>query len=334
MPAKFKLVLLGSFGLCLLLGGWFIYDTVLAVPDFSKLKESVEVPIRLANGDKAIRLMGPKTPHWTPLSAISEWLPRAVVSSEDGTFYSHKGIDVFEMQEALKKDLKEGRFARGASTITQQVLKNVYLSHYPKLFRKLKEIAWAGKLEAALTKPQILAFYLNMAEWGPGIYGVGDASRHYFATSPASLSPKQSAFLAMLLPSPRRYHAYFRQKQLTQWAEKRVDRILQVMMKLGQLPEDQYQVAVEERLWGNSVIADSEPGVAKDPGWDASESPDEKFEETAEAKEGAKRTATPLSKTGSPSAPVVADDPASAPSEPIDPDPALPEPSPESPTLD
>jgi monofunctional glycosyltransferase len=278
MPSKFKTILLGSLVTLILLGGAVFYDLALRVPDFSRLKESVEVSIRLANGDKAVRLMGPKTAGWTPLSAISEWLPRAVVSSEDGSFYSHKGIDVFEMQEALKKDLKEGRFARGASTLTQQVLKNVYLLNHPKVWRKVKEIAWAGKLEVALTKPQILAFYLNMAEWGPGIYGIGEASRHYFSCSPASLTPKQSAFLAMLLPSPRRYHAYFRQKRLTEWAEKRVNRILQVLLKMGQLSDEQFALATSEKLWGNPVLEDSAPGVPSDPGWAASESPEERFE--------------------------------------------------------
>lgn len=278
MPNKVKLGILAGVVFATFLMGWIVFDLFVRVPDFTRLKESVEVPIKLANGDKGIRVMGPKTTNWTPLSAISEWLPRAVVSSEDGTFYSHKGIDVFEMQEALKKDLKEGRLARGASTITQQVLKNVYLSHYPKLWRKVKEIAWAGRLEAVLNKPQILAFYLNMAEWGPGIYGVGEASRHYFSVSPAGLTPRQSAFLAMMLPSPRRYHAYFKEKRLTSWAAKRVDRILQVMNKLGQLPDDQYQVATAELLWGNAVLDDTAPGAPVDPGWQASESDSEIFE--------------------------------------------------------
>ncbi len=288
MPSKFKILLLVSLVATTLLAGAVFYDLALRVPDFSRLKESVEVSTRLANGDKAVRLMGPKTSGWTPLSAISEWLPRAVVSSEDGSFYSHNGIDMFEMQEALKKDLKEGRLARGASTLTQQVLKNVYLLNHPKVWRKVKEIAWAGKLEAALTKPQILAFYLNMAEWGPGIYGIGEASRHYFSCSPASLSPKQAAFLAMLLPSPRRYHAYFRQKRLTEWAEKRINRILQVLQKRGQLSEDEFAAATSEKLWGNPVLADSAPGVPSDPGWTASESPDERFETSEIA-----RTKTP-----------------------------------------
>ena len=295
-------ILVGA--LLFLLGtAWAVYDLFVRVPDFTKLKDSVEISIRLANGDKSTRVIGPRTANWTPLSAISEYLPRAVVSSEDGTFYSHKGIDVYEMQEAFKKDLKEGRFARGASTLTQQVLKNVYLLRYPKIWRKVKEIVWASKLEEALTKPQILAFYLNMAEWGPGIYGVGEASRHYFATSPSSLTARQAAFLAMLLPSPRRYHAFFREKRLTQWANGRVNRILQVMNKLGQLPEEEYAAAMSEKLWGASVLEDGAPGAPKDPGWNVSESPDEVFEsavakEVAPAPEEEEVTAIPSTRPG------------------------------------
>jgi monofunctional glycosyltransferase len=314
MPSKLIAWFLVGFFIVLLGAGWVAYDIFVAVPDFSKLKDSVEVPIKLANGDKTTRLMGPRTAGWTPLSGMSEFLPRAVVSSEDGTFYQHKGIDVYEMQEAFKKDLKEGRFARGASTITQQVLKNVYLLRMPKIWRKVKEIAWASKLEAALSKPQILAFYLNMAEWGPGIYGIGEASRHYFSTSPSNLTARQSAFLAMLLPSPKRYHAYFRQKRLTQWAANRVNRILQVMNKLGQLPDDQLTVAVNERLWGQSVLPDGSPGAPVDPGWDVSETVDEVFEpaggKSSEVPAEAPMPALSLSpsapKTASPSEPAAA----------------------------
>ncbi len=279
MPKKVKWLVLLGVGIISVFGAVVAIDLFVRVPDFARLKESIEVPIRLANGDKALRAMGPRTPGWVPLSAMAESLPRAVVSSEDGSFYTHKGIDVYEMQEAFKKDWKEGRFARGASTITQQVLKNVYLTGYPRVVRKVKEIAWASKLEAALTKPQILAFYLNMAEWGPGIYGIGEAARHYFSVSPASLTPRQSAFLAMLLPSPRRYHAYFRQKKLTAWAVKRIERILLVMSKLGQLSADQYEVAMAENLWGGEVLSDASPGAPTDPGWDADESPDDVFEQ-------------------------------------------------------
>lgn len=275
--------------------GLALADLFVWTPDFSKLKDSVDLPIRLANGDKATKAVGPRTLGWTPLSGMSEWLPRAVVASEDGTFYSHKGVDVYELKEAFKKDWKEGRFARGGSTITQQVLKNVYLSHYPKLWRKVKEMIWASKLEEALSKSQILAFYLNMVEWGPGVYGIGESSRHYFSKSPASLTTRESAFLAMLLPSPRRYHAaFFPRRQLTQWASNRVNRILEVMNKTGQLQEELFTTALNEKLWGATILPDLTPGAPKDLGWEVSESSEEFFEPPGTATALARPVAAPI----------------------------------------
>ncbi len=282
MALKWKIFIGLGATFSVFLAGFLVWDIIFQLPDFTKLKESVPVPIRLANGDKSVRNMGPKTPGWTPLSGIAEWLPRAVVASEDASFYSHNGIDVFEMQEAFKKDLKEGRLARGASTITQQVLKNVYLSGHWRVYRKIKEVLWASKIEEALSKPQILAFYLNMAEWGPGLYGIGEASRHYFSVSPAGLTAKQSAFLAMLLPSPRRYHSFFREKRLTAWADKRVNRILTVMNKMGQMADDTFQIATTELLWGTAALPEGAPGVPADPGWDVSEYEGEVFEPVVE----------------------------------------------------
>jgi monofunctional biosynthetic peptidoglycan transglycosylase len=241
-------------------------DIVFTAPDFKGLKTSVKVPILLASGEKSFKWMGPDSPQWVSFSHISPYLPKAVIASEDASFYSHDGIDVHEIKEALKKDIKEGRFARGASTLTQQVLKNVYLGSDIKLLRKIKEIFWARQLEKALTKNEILAFYLNMAEWAPGIYGIREAALHYFGSTPASLTPKQCAFLTMLLPSPRRYHTYFKNRVLTEWAARRVNRILQIMNKMGTIEDPIYQTAMAEQLWGHAPIPDNTPGVPSDPG--------------------------------------------------------------------
>jgi|GEM_PF-262335 len=288
----------------------FVYYGMYDTPDFSLMKKSVDVPIRLANGQDSVKKMGPQAPGWVPRSQISNFLADAVVASEDTAFFSHSGIDVHEIKEALKKDLKEGRFARGASTLTQQVLKNVFLGSDKSLWRKLREVILAPRLEKALTKTEILTFYLNMAEWGPGIYGCGEASRYYFATTPANLTVKQAAFLTMLLPSPRRYHAYFRTRQLTQWANNRVNRILQIMNKMGDLDEAQFVAAQSEQLWGMPALADDAPGAPKDPGFVTS---DDSFE-GSDLIQKAKTTA-PVSPPVSPSAPTapVAVEPAKEP---------------------
>jgi monofunctional biosynthetic peptidoglycan transglycosylase len=140
---------------------------------------------------------------WVPYSAISEHLKKAVLISEDASFFSHPGVDVKEMQKALKKDWETGSFARGGSTITMQLAKNLYLYPAKNPLRKAKEIVIAWQLEQALSKRRILEIYLNVVEWGQNIYGAEAAARHYFAKSAADLDVDEAATLAALLPSPR-----------------------------------------------------------------------------------------------------------------------------------
>jgi monofunctional glycosyltransferase len=243
----------------------------LSVPDFTVLKHEVSVPIKLANGEKSTRLVGPETNSWVSLGNISNPMIMAVIAEEDSSFFSHKGVDYFELKESIKKDLKEKRWARGASTLTQQVIKNVFLNPEKSLGRKVKEVLWASQLEKVLTKSQILCFYLNMAEWGPGIYGIGNAARYYFQKAPADLSPKQAAFLAMLLPSPIRYHAYFQKKSLTKWASARVNHVLSVMNRMGYIDDSVTQIALHESLFGEAPDA----GNAGNPSGDDIELKDE-----------------------------------------------------------
>jgi monofunctional glycosyltransferase len=140
---------------------------------------------------------------WVPYGAISEHLKKAVLISEDASFFSHAGVDVKELQEALKKDWETGSFARGGSTITMQLAKNLYLSPSKNPLRKAKELVIAWQLEQALSKKRILEIYLNVVEWGRNIYGAEAAARHYFAKSAAALDIDEAATLAALLPSPR-----------------------------------------------------------------------------------------------------------------------------------
>lgn len=241
--------------------GWIFYSLFIAVPDFTLLKRAVDVPIELASGDKAVRRIGPAAPGWVAINQVSPHLLKAVVASEDSSFFQHQGVDFFEIQEALKQDLKEKRFARGASTITQQVVKNAFLDNDKNLWRKVKEFFWAQQMERVLTKTEILAFYVNMVEMGPGIYGVRQASQYYFGTQASTLSPKQSAFLTMLLPSPKKYHnANFIKRTLTPWAGKRVARILHVMHKMRFINDPTYEAALAESLWGEAGLTKDESG--------------------------------------------------------------------------
>jgi monofunctional biosynthetic peptidoglycan transglycosylase len=135
--------------------------------------------------------------------AISEHLKKAVLAGEDAAFFSHKGVDIAELQEAVKTDLETGSFKRGGSTITMQLAKNLYLNPSKNPLRKAKEIIIARQLENALSKRRIFEIYLNIVEWGRNVYGAEAAARYYFGKPATQLDVLEAATLAALLPSPR-----------------------------------------------------------------------------------------------------------------------------------
>lgn len=140
---------------------------------------------------------------WVAYEHISGSLVRAVLAGEDSRFFDHEGFDWEEIQKAMEKDWEEKGFRRGASTISQQLAKNLYLSTSKNPLRKLHEALITWEMEHILTKRRILEIYLNVIEWGEGIYGAEAASQHYFHRHAASLSADQAAFLAALIPNPR-----------------------------------------------------------------------------------------------------------------------------------
>jgi monofunctional biosynthetic peptidoglycan transglycosylase len=139
---------------------------------------------------------------WVPYERISSNLVRALLAGEDQKFFDHEGFDWEEMQKAIEKDWEEKKFHRGASTISQQLAKNLFLSTSKNPVRKLHEALITWEMEKILSKRRILEIYLNVIEWGDGIYGAEAASRHYFNTSAASLSAEQAAFLSAMVPGP------------------------------------------------------------------------------------------------------------------------------------
>lgn len=146
-------------------------------------------------------------PHrvWAPLSDIAPALQHAVIVSEDASFYFHEGFDWEGIKEAVLRNVEAGKLARGGSTITQQLAKNLYLSSDKTLLRKANEALITYALERYLTKKRILELYLNVVEWGKGVYGAEAAARHHFGKHAADLSPEEAALLAVMLPSPRTY---------------------------------------------------------------------------------------------------------------------------------
>jgi monofunctional biosynthetic peptidoglycan transglycosylase len=140
---------------------------------------------------------------WVGYGRISPHLKRAVLVAEDDAFWQHDGIDVDQLRESIETDWTRGRFLRGGSTITQQLAKNLYLSPSRNPLRKLRELFIARRLEAELKKARIFELYLNVIEWGDGMYGVEAAARAYFHKSAAELSPEESALLAAAIINPR-----------------------------------------------------------------------------------------------------------------------------------
>jgi monofunctional glycosyltransferase len=179
----------------------------LSLPDVSHLKEhnpEVTAFMKLRDKEALSKNQIPKrTQVWVPLSKISPYLKRATIIAEDWQFYRHDGIDYQALWEAFKSDLFSLSFKKGASTITMQLAKNLYLSPSRNPIRKIKEFFIAKRLENELNKERILEIYLNIIEWGDGIYGCEAASQAYFHKPCSDLSPQESAMLAATINNPK-----------------------------------------------------------------------------------------------------------------------------------
>lgn len=187
---------------------------------------------RTPEGEKARRTTGPGTPGWTSLAEVSPLLPDAIVVSEDSTFWWHPGYDLPGMLAAAKDNRDRGETWRGGSTLTQQLAKNLFLDGTRTYARKLRELLYAVELEKKLGKQRIMELYVNVVEWGPGIYGVAAATDVYFLRPPAGLLPEEAAWLAGILPGPR--SAWTRQYLAQKPSYTRVQHILGVMRTLDE----------------------------------------------------------------------------------------------------
>ena len=196
----------------MVLGGVFV---VVAIEYYSLPRVSAIERLKFINPRNTALIEARKTEHrgkpwdidqrWIPLSSISSELVHAMIVAEDGTFYEHEGFDWYEVQESLERNWNEGRFARGASTITQQLAKNLFLSMSRDPIRKLKEIIITLRMERVLSKDRILELYLNLIEWGDGIFGIEAAAQHYLGKSASGLTREEAARLAAVVPSPLRH---------------------------------------------------------------------------------------------------------------------------------
>lgn len=185
----------------------------------------------------------PKSPKYVRLSQISPNIKNAIIISEDTSFYSHHGFDFDELKNSFIKNLKRMSFARGGSTITQQLAKNLYLTKEKTLTRKAKELILTKRIEAKYSKNVILEKYLNVVEFGKDIYGIKSATEYYFQKPPSMVTPLEASFIAFLLPNPQKYAVSFKKKELTPFARSRVKDILYKMFAYKKIQETEYNHA-------------------------------------------------------------------------------------------
>jgi len=209
------------------IGRYFIYPDIASLrknkPDktaFMKYREDVW-------RNKGIKRQIKKT--WVSLSGISPYVVKAVIIAEDDKFWSHEGFDFEAMQKALEKDIKKKKLQAGGSTISQQLAKNLYLSPSKDPIRKIKEAILTWRLERQLSKRRIIELYLNVAEWGDGVFGIEAAARSHYGKPAAELNAHEAAKLASVLPNPRRY----KPNGTSRYVENRSEKIYGIMVRRG-----------------------------------------------------------------------------------------------------
>jgi monofunctional glycosyltransferase len=201
-----------------------------------------------------------------PLTAISPRLIDAVLLSEDAGFYVHDAFDWGELRNAAEKDLKAHRYVRGASTLTQQLAKNLFLGSQKTLWRKFREALLSVKIERTLTKRRILGLYLNAVEWGDGTFGAEAGAQRLFSVGARSLDVAQAAVMAAMLPAPRRISM----SSPPRWLGRRARHVVELMWNEGRINDEEHAAAVEELeriLAGgpSSGDEDAEPPAEEDP---------------------------------------------------------------------
>jgi membrane peptidoglycan carboxypeptidase len=201
-------------------------------------------------------LVGSENPNYTPLDQISPYLQKCVLTSEDPSFFSHRGFINEAFKQSILKNIRTKKFSRGASTISMQLIKNVFLTREKTVSRKLEEILLVYILEnnRIASKERMLEVYFNIIEWGPNVYGIGEASHFYFQKSPADLSLKECLFLATIVPKPKKFMWQFdNEGNLKSFALKQQKFLSNLMLRRGLLiPEDTIGQNIPLQLTGNA----------------------------------------------------------------------------------
>jgi penicillin-binding protein 1A len=241
---KVLLAGLGIFALCALILGLWVVRVLSHLPDVSILKHyrpAAASEVLDKDGAVLTEYYDRKFRIWAPIVSLPDIVIQAVVTAEDDTFFEHKGVNYKATWDALVHDVQKKRFARGGSTITQQMIKNVLLSKEKTISRKLREYFLARKAEELLSKRRILEIYLNEVEWGDNIYGIEAASRFYFDKHAAELTTGEAALLAGMLPNPRYFNPFKRPDK----AKNRQERVLANMLQAKLITSEGYDEAIK-----------------------------------------------------------------------------------------
>jgi hypothetical protein len=223
------------------LHGFGISDT--GILDFEAVRGTFTHRLQEADGTIREFQVGPDAPHWVPLSEISKYMPKAITTTEDGSFFRHNGFSGYAIRQSIITNLKKGGFYRGASTVSQQLVKNLFLSRAKTISRKLQEMFITWRLEKILDKTRLMELYLNVIELGPGIYGIKHAARHYFDKHPRDLSLLESVFIASLIPSPNRYYKQFARGEVTPGWRRYLRTLIGVMRQRDKITQLEYAAA-------------------------------------------------------------------------------------------
>jgi monofunctional biosynthetic peptidoglycan transglycosylase len=226
---------------------WFI------PPVYRLVDGSVTVTQWIKRKGEVTAEVGPARTGWINSNNISKHALHAIIAAEDARFYSHIGIDPVEIWHSFRANLRRGKFARGGSTITQQVVKMAFLSREKSLIRKAREALGAILLELILPKQRILEWYINLAEFGDGVYGVKNGCWHYFRTKPAQLTVAQAVHLALVLPSPNKWSKGLRQRELTEFGHRRFTYLLNRLKNMKWITLSQWESTLASGDFGRPI---------------------------------------------------------------------------------
>jgi len=235
-----------------------------APPEVLRLRGPFAHEVTTNAGGRKVIHVSPESFDFIAISEIPTLFVRTLLIAEDAAFFGHPGIDLTELPRAIAANIAKGGAVRGASTITQQLAKNLFLTREKSLQRKLRELSYSFLLESTLGKQRILEIYLNVIEWGPGLYGLRPAARHYFDKEPDALSPREIAFLVSMIPGPVKYQRSITGGEVRRGFDTLVNNLLVKVRSVDLISEEEFQQALAETLVFRGAPPSTE-GLEDDP---------------------------------------------------------------------